>query len=118
MVYNSQPLNVRIRELRKKAGYSQQQIAMKLHVTQGAVSQWENGITLPASDQLSVLADVFGITVDELLGRDPGTKKEAATPDGLDAEFRRKLARLSPKNLERMEAYLDGLLDGQETPAP
>ena len=69
MVHNSQPLNERIRELRKKAGYSQQQMARKLHLTQGAISQWENGITVPAADQLSALADVFEITVDELLGR-------------------------------------------------
>lgn len=69
MIHNSQPLNERIRELRKKAGYSQQQIARKLHLTQGAISQWENGITVPAADQLSALANVFEITVDELLGR-------------------------------------------------
>ena len=69
MVHNSQPLNERIRELRKKAGYSQQKMARKLHLTQGAISQWENGITVPAADQLSALADVFEITVDELLGR-------------------------------------------------
>jgi len=69
MIHNSQPLNERIRELRKKAGYSQQQMARKLHLTQGAISQWENGITVPAADQLSALADVFEITVDELLGR-------------------------------------------------
>lgn len=70
MIHNSQPLNERLRELRKKAGYSQQQMARKLHLTQGAISQWENGITVPAADQLSTLADVFEITVDELLGRD------------------------------------------------
>ena len=63
MIHNSQPLNERIRELRKKAGYSQQQMARKLHLTQGAISQWENGITVPAADQLSALADVFEITL-------------------------------------------------------
>jgi transcriptional regulator with XRE-family HTH domain len=69
MIHNPKPLNERLRELRKKAGYSQQQMARKLHLTQGAISQWENGITVPAADQLSTLADVFEITVDELLGR-------------------------------------------------
>ncbi len=62
-------LGERIRDLRKKFGYSQQQLANKMHLTQGAISQWENGITVPAADQLSALADVFEITVDELLGR-------------------------------------------------
>lgn len=49
-------LNEKIRSLRKKAGYSQEQMARKLHLTQGAVSQWENGLTVPAADQLASLA--------------------------------------------------------------
>lgn len=109
MVYNSQPLNVRIRELRKKAGYSQQQIAMKLHVTQGAVSQWENGITVPASDQLSALADVFGITVDEILGRDPGIKKEAPSMAGLRDGLIELLVDLSPEEEAQVRAFVAGM---------
>lgn len=61
----------RIRNLRKQAGYSQQQMAKKLHVTQGAISQWEIGKTVPAADQLVSLAAIFGITVDELLDAAP-----------------------------------------------
>lgn len=48
-------LNEKIRELRKNAGYSQEQMARKLHLTQGAISQWENGLTVPAADQLASL---------------------------------------------------------------
>lgn len=114
MVYNSQPLNVRIRELRKKAGYSQQQIAMKLHVTQGAVSQWENGITVPASDQLSALADVFGITVDEILGRDPGINKEAAPLGGLEEALMEKYRQLTPDQQKQADLYLDFLIASQD----
>ena len=60
-------LNEKIRVLRKKAGYSQEQMARKLHLTQGAISQWENGLTVPAADQLASLASIFGISVDDLL---------------------------------------------------
>ena len=60
-------LNEKIRALRKKAGYSQEQMARKLHLTQGAISQWENGLTVPAADQLASLASIFGISVDALL---------------------------------------------------
>lgn len=45
-------LNERIKQLRKQSGYSQMQLAKKLHLTQGAISQWENGLTVPAADQL------------------------------------------------------------------
>ena len=68
-------LNEKIKSLRKQHGYSQQQIATKLHITQGAVSQWEVGATVPAADQLSALATVFGISVDELLDREPPEPK-------------------------------------------
>jgi transcriptional regulator with XRE-family HTH domain len=76
-------LNTRIRDLRKQHGYSQEQLARKLHLTQGAVSQWENGLTVPAADQLAALADIFGISVDEIMGRkaetqEPETRDEAS----------------------------------------
>lgn len=60
-------LSDRIRKLRKEKGYSQQQMAQKMHLTQGAISQWENGLTVPAADQIIALANVFGISTDELL---------------------------------------------------
>lgn len=69
-------LSERIKELRKLNGYSQQQMAQKLHLTQGAISQWETGMTLPSAEQLGALADVFGITVDELLGRKPQDEQD------------------------------------------
>lgn len=72
-------LNEKIKALRKQHGYSQQQVANKMHITQGAISQWENGLTVPAADQLVALANIFSITVDELLEREtaPQAKDEA-----------------------------------------
>ena len=70
-------LGERLRDLRKQKGYSQTQMARKLHITQGAISQWENGLTTPAADQLVTIAQVFGISVDELLGADAPIIKEA-----------------------------------------
>ena len=67
-------LGERIKELRRNKGYSQQQLAQKLHITQGAISQWERNATMPASDQLNAIADIFEITVDELLNGIPPDK--------------------------------------------
>ena len=102
-------IHERIRELRKKAGYSQQQMARKLHLTQGAISQWENGITVPAADQLSALADVFEISVDELLGRDPGVKKEAPSVAGLRDGLIDLLVDLSPEEEAQLRAFVAGM---------
>lgn len=55
-----------IENLRTKAGMSQLELAEKAGVTQGAVSQWETGESMPRSDKLSELAKILNCTIDEL----------------------------------------------------
>lgn len=56
-----------IETYRKARGYSQQALADALNVTQGAVSQWENGLSIPAVPKLKAMAKLFGCKVDDLL---------------------------------------------------
>lgn len=63
---------------REQAGLTQAQLAERLSVTQGAVSQWEMGITSPRPAMLLRLADVLGCTVDELLRGDAEKTKNPA----------------------------------------
>jgi transcriptional regulator with XRE-family HTH domain len=94
-------LSERIRALRKEHGYSQEQMARKLHLTQGAISQWENGLTVPAADQLITIADVFGITVDELLGRE---QQETPPPPARD-DVAALMADLTPEEQAQVIQY-------------
>lgn len=57
-----------IKELRKKHGMSQRELADACLVHQTAVSQWENGRTDPDLNSLKMLARVFGVSVECLLG--------------------------------------------------
>lgn len=57
----------RIREIREAVGMSQGELARRMGVTQGAVSQWENGSTNPEITKLTQLAQILQTTVDELL---------------------------------------------------
>ena len=57
-----------IRELRKKEGLSQQELASLCRVHQTAVSQWENGRTAPDLESLKMLSDIFGVSVEKLIG--------------------------------------------------
>lgn len=59
----------RIKHFRKLRGLSQGQIAIRLGITQSAVSQWEKNRTQPDPDQLIALVDLLGVSMDELLGR-------------------------------------------------
>lgn len=65
----SMTIGQRIKMLRKEKGVSQALIAKALQVSQGAVSQWENDVTVPSSSQIAPLADILGVSVDELFGR-------------------------------------------------
>jgi transcriptional regulator with XRE-family HTH domain len=57
-------------KLRRKQGLSQAQLAEKLNITQGAVSQWEMGLSKPKSEILPELAKVLDCTIDELFKKD------------------------------------------------
>ena len=60
----------RIRILRTTRGVNQVQLAQALHVSKQAVSNWENNYILPSVEMLVVIADYFGVSTDNLLGRD------------------------------------------------
>ena len=53
--------------LRKEKGMTQQELADRLGLTNKAISKWETGEAFPETAQLVPLADVFGVSVDELL---------------------------------------------------
>jgi transcriptional regulator with XRE-family HTH domain len=60
-----------IRDLRKQAGLSQEQMAERLGVSRQAVTRWETGLGTPDLDNIVAIADLFGVTVDSLLRDSP-----------------------------------------------
>ncbi len=54
-------------ELRREKGITQVELGARLNVTNKAVSRWENGRGLPDSSLLLPLAEILGVTVDEIL---------------------------------------------------
>ena len=55
-------------ELRNKHGLSQDELAEKVFVTRQAVSRWENGETIPATETLKLLSKLFNVSINTLLG--------------------------------------------------
>ena len=53
--------------LRKKAGWSQEELAERLNVSRQSVSKWESGASDPSTANLIALAKLFGTTPEELL---------------------------------------------------
>lgn len=70
----------RLKELRQKKGYSQQDLANLLFVNQTAVSQWERGVTTPSPNIQLRLCELFETSLDYLMGREPLNQP---TPTGI-----------------------------------
>lgn len=60
---------MRIKELRKEKGIKQIELCKVLGISQGNLSNWENGVYEPDKTSLLKMADYFGVSVDYLLGR-------------------------------------------------
>lgn len=63
-------LGAKIRELRKQRKMTQEELAVKLNVSNQAVSKWESGSCYPDMAQIPVLANFFGVSLDELFNYD------------------------------------------------
>ena len=57
----------KLREARKAAGLSQEQFAEKMSVSRSAVAKWESDKGLPDVNNLKVMAQLLGVTIDYLL---------------------------------------------------
>ena len=88
-----------IAALRKANGLTQKQLADKLCVSDKAVSRWERDETLPDLTLIPVMAELFGVTSDELL------RGQRANPD----------ATPSPQAEEKSQKRLQYLLDKAKT---
>lgn len=63
-------LGSRLKDAREKRGLSQDELAMKMHVSRQAVSKWETGRSYPDIEKLLQLSEIFQISLDELVKGD------------------------------------------------
>ena len=59
-------LGKKIKQLRFKAGLTQEQLADKLGIGPQSVSKWENAVAMPDISTLPLLAEIFGVSIDDL----------------------------------------------------
>ena len=57
-----------LKTLRKQKGFSQEELATRLHVVRQTISKWEKNLSVPDADTLIRLAEVLEVSVSELLG--------------------------------------------------
>jgi MerR family transcriptional regulator, light-induced transcriptional regulator len=69
--------STQIKELRKKKGYTQKELAQLLGIGQTTVANYEQGTRIPDAEKLQRMADLFEVTLDYLVGRE---ENESSAP--------------------------------------
>lgn len=88
----------RLKECRQKCGLTQSDVAYALGVAAPSVSQWESGVHRPALENLIQMADLYGASLDYLIGRDnnapvPHPRQYAKAEEKLITAYRSLSAR-------------------------
>ena len=101
-------LNETIRTYRKKRQFSQEELAVRLHVVRQTVSKWETGLSVPDAETLIRIAEVLDVPVSRLLDL------EQASPDAgtLAEELARVNEELARKNREAARSRQAGKKTG------
>ena len=68
--------------LRKKCGWSQEQLAEQLDISRQSVSKWESGMSIPDLDKIVKMSGLFGVSTDYLLK----DEMDEITPSEKDAD--------------------------------
>ncbi|VKQ39378.1 helix-turn-helix domain-containing protein [Streptococcus pseudopneumoniae] len=62
--------SVRLKELRLRHGFNQEELAKQIGIKQNSYSDWEHGKCKPNYEKLEKIADFFGVSLDWLFGRE------------------------------------------------
>lgn len=84
--------------LRKKLGYSQEELASQLNVSRQSISKWEQAQSVPEMDKVIKLSELFGVSIDYLL------KDDQHDIEYIDVDGSEKLRQV---DLETSHNYLD-----------
>ena len=102
-------LGKNIKELRKQKHLTQKDLAKLMHVSQQTIGAWETERAIPGSDTLALLANLFNVSTDYLLGRD--TKEDDLKTADLaddDTIFTFEGKPIPEQDLEYMKRLLRG----------
>jgi len=99
--------------LRTQHGYSQESLAEKLNVSRQSVSKWESNITLPNTDKLILLSDLFQVSVDFLI-RDTVSEQHNGNLDRIIFRFLGSAQEMDDISRSLIDIMQDGIIDSAE----
>lgn len=84
-----------LKQLRQKNGYTQKELAKLINSSVSKIGMWETGQREPVKEDLTILAEIFEVPVDYLIG---DTNTEVL-------EISKKIEALPPEVLEALQGY-------------
>ena len=99
--------------LRTQSGYSQEMLAEKLNVSRQAVSKWETGPTLPETDKLIAIGNLFNVSIDSLL-IDSINLNTFESMDRILVKFLSSARDMDDISEELLDIMRDGVIDDSE----
>ncbi len=102
-------VGARLAALRKRAGYTQQELAEAVQTTQRMISYYETQAEPPPSTLLPELARVLGVSVDQLLGLAP--LKKSRLPDSRVLRRLQQIEALEPGEKRQVLQVLDAFIE-------
>lgn len=104
---NAKKLGKKIAKLRKDNKFTQEELAQKLNVTYQAISKWENGGSFPDITLLPSLADLFNVSVDELIDH----KQKDRYYDEIHSVLKEKLSQKAINGLNDKRKRFDNVFE-------
>ena len=87
--------------LRKKSGWSQEELAEKLNVSRQSISKWEGAQSVPGMDKILQLSEIFGVSTDYLL------KDSIELEEYVEQESKSEESNVRYVSMEEANSYLD-----------
>ncbi len=98
-----------LKEIRKKLGISQTELAKIVNTSQKTISNYESGLTEPDIKTISLLADYFHTTIDHIVGHEVAHQIDKFKYSAEQLEVIDKIENLNNEQCRMLIAYIDGL---------
>lgn len=105
------PFGKRLAELRKNAGFTQRQFAAAVGISQRMVAYYETQTDQPPAHLLPIMADLFGVSVDQLLGLKTPAKDGAKPKNPLLWRRFQQIEKLPLPERKQLLGVIDAMLD-------
>lgn len=99
--------------LRTENGYSQESLAATLNVSRQSISKWELGTSLPETEKIIAIGELFGVSLDSLLV-DTVSLDTKENLDRLVLRFLGSARDMDKISKELVDIVKDGVIDGEE----